>query len=164
MRDLFTHRGADFSPCRRYRYNLWRRWGDGLALNVICLNPSAADEALNDPTVERLERRARGWGYPALVVTNLFGLRSTDPAALKGHPDPIGSQNDLWIDREARAAELVLCAWGQHGRLLGRGAGVEARLRSLGIPLYALRFGKDGSPSHPLYLAYPLRPVRWEPL
>ena len=50
-------RSATFSPCRRYRYALWRGWprlfaGKGYAM-FIGLNPSAADETTDDNTVSR---------------------------------------------------------------------------------------------------------------
>ena len=45
---------------RRYRYALWRMWGhDENLYNFLLLNPSSADEATNDPTIERCEWRAR---------------------------------------------------------------------------------------------------------
>lgn len=49
---------------------------------MVMLNPSTADEAQNDPTVERCERRALRLGFGQLEVVNLFALRSTDPSAL----------------------------------------------------------------------------------
>src|SRR5918998_3116048 len=86
---------ARFSPDRRYRYELWRRWGDGPALcNFLLLNPSTADERADDPTVARCVRRARAWGLDALVVTNLFSIRATDPRARRGVEDPVGPDND----------------------------------------------------------------------
>ena len=42
---------ALLSPCRRYRYALWRRWGDGPPAMFIGLNPSTAD----DPTIRYAE-------------------------------------------------------------------------------------------------------------
>src|SRR5689334_16074517 len=52
--------GAWLDPGRRFRYLLWRAWGDaGRFALFILLNPSTADQETNDPTVERCERRAR---------------------------------------------------------------------------------------------------------
>ena len=72
-----------FSPDRAYRYVLVRRWSTFADKPRICcyimLNPSTADEAKNDPTVERCERRARDNGYDGLCVLNLFAYRSTAP-------------------------------------------------------------------------------------
>jgi hypothetical protein len=160
---LFDHleTGADFSPCRTWRYRLWRRWSSGPALNVIGLNPSTADESTDDATITRLTHRAREWGYPALVMTNLFALRSTDPCALRPAADPVGPENDGVILTEAQDAGLVLCAWGKDGNLRARGKFVEGNLRLACLDLYALKLGKDGSPMHPLYLPYSLSPVLW---
>jgi hypothetical protein len=41
-------KGAIFSPCRTWRYLLWRNWDLSLpACAFIGLNPSTADETLN---------------------------------------------------------------------------------------------------------------------
>ncbi len=153
--------GAEISTCRRYRYRLWRRFGDGPALCVIGLNPSTADETVDDPTVVRCVRRARSWGYGALVLVNLFAWRATDPLDLAVVDDPVGPEGNRAIIAEAADCGGALCAWGTHGRLRGRGAEVEGLLRRMGAPLYVLRLNGDGSPAHPLYLPYSLRPVRW---
>ena len=82
-------RDAAMSECGQYRYRLGRQWGPGQYLLFVMLNPSTADEVVNDPTVERCERRARLWGYDGLVVTNLFALVSTDPKGLLAAADPM---------------------------------------------------------------------------
>lgn len=51
--DLFGSKEATFSPCRVYRYALWRRWGSGQYAMFIGLNPSTADEYSDDPTIRR---------------------------------------------------------------------------------------------------------------
>lgn len=123
------------------------------------LNPSVACEVFNDPTVERCERRARAGGYGGVTVVNIFALRSTDPKALYKAADPIGPWNDTAILDVARQAGRVVCAWGTHGALRGRGARVLAMLREAGVEPHALRVSKDGHPCHPLYLPYSLEPV-----
>jgi hypothetical protein len=131
------------------------------------LNPSTADEKHNDPTVAKCIRLSRRWEFSALVVVNIFALRSTDPKALYKHPDPIGPKNDEHILQEAMAADLVLCAWGAHGSLcpkappaaeyFPRGARVLHLLRERGITPHALRV-TAGPPHHPLYLPETLTP------
>ena len=54
---------------------------------------------------------------------------------------------------------MVICAWGAHGKLMDRGAGVMGMLRAAGVTLYALRMNADSTPAHPLYLPYSVRPV-----
>lgn len=154
--------GATFSDDMVYRYTLWRRWGDGgRVCHFLMLNPSTADETSNDPTVERCQRRARAWGYDGLVVSNIFALRSTDPSALYGHPDPVGRDNDAWIRQSSTTCAITVCAWGAHGKHLRRSSEVAAMLSQSGVPLYALAWTADGEPRHPLYLPYALTPVRW---
>ncbi|QUY40546.1 DUF1643 domain-containing protein [Acaryochloris marina] len=52
--------GAAFSPCRTWRYQLWRRWNDAPLLILMGLNPSKADESHNDPT-GRKQRIGDAW-------------------------------------------------------------------------------------------------------
>jgi hypothetical protein len=151
--------GAVFSRCRRWRYLLWRRWGDGPAANFLMLNPSTADEIKLDPSCTRARNYAERWGFGALIVTNIFGWRSTDPYMLKTVRDPVGRLNDAAILRAAREVKLVVCAWGNHGEHRGRGAEVMRNLRSANIALHCLRLNAAGYPAHPLYLSATLRPV-----
>jgi hypothetical protein len=101
------------------------------------------------------------WGYGALLVTNLFAWRATDPNAMRAAPDPVGQGNDAAILAAARAAGVVICAWGNHGAYLGRSSQVRGLLREAGILLHVLRLNTNGEPAHPLYLPARLAPARW---
>jgi hypothetical protein len=150
--------GAEFSACRKWRYLLWRRWdAKGPVANFLMLNPSTADELKLDPTCARARAYAEAWGYGALIVTNIFGWRSTDPKALKRVKDPVGQGNDAAIQRAAREADLVVCAWGNHG--LERSGRVRELLR--GIDLHVLKLTGAGEPGHPLYLKKSLKAAPW---
>ena len=149
--------GAHMSDCRRYRYVLWRRWADGPHAMFIGLNPSTADETLDDPTIRRCIAFARDWGYGALCMTNLFAYRATRPADMLAQDDPVGSDNDGYLRRLAAEAGVVIAAWGTHGAHGGRHKAVRAMLPTL----HYLRLTKDGHPGHPLYLPAVLRPVAW---
>ena len=82
--------GAEFSPCKRWRYLLWRRWDERKpAANFLMLNPSTADEVQLDPSCTRARVYAERWGFGALIVTNLFGWRATDPEEMKSVRDPV---------------------------------------------------------------------------
>lgn len=157
-----VRRFAQFSPCRTYRYRLEIRWGAGRAINFLMLNPSTADEVANDPTVERCERRARMWGYPALIVTNLFAYRSTDPEAMKtagrSGVDVVGTENDHHIVQAYAESIMTVAAWGVDGEFQGRGEWVMRKVLG-GMPLKCLRQSKHGHPCHPLYLSYRLEPI-----
>lgn len=154
--------GAIFSPCMQYRYHLWRVWSDGAPAVFIMLNPSTADEIVNDPTVERCERRARMMGYGGLRVVNIFALRSTDPKLLFLHNDPIGEQNDKAIIESVSGAGLVVCGWGGHGKFMDRGNEVLSLIRNAGVIPYCLKINKDNTPKHPLYMGYDTLPKEWK--
>ena len=155
---------ATYSECERYRFALNRVWsGEDKRLLFIMLNPSTATEIINDPSVERCERRARALGFGALRVCNLFGWRSTDPHRLKMVEDPIGIGNDDAIIEGCRWAHMIICAWGTHGALNGRDINVKKLLRKHADAgaIHHLGLSKAGLPRHPLYIAYSRQPEPW---
>lgn len=156
-----TPAGAKFSACRRWRYLLWRRWDESKPIaNFLMLNPSTADEFQLDPSCTRTRNYAERWGFGAVLITNIFGWRATDPAEMKSAKDPVGRGNDAAILRAARDAKLVVCAWGNHGTHRDRAAEVIALLKRRRIPLHALRLNGVGQPAHPLYLPGTLQPIK----
>lgn len=144
----------------RYRYLLRRRVGDnGRSCVFLMLNPSIADEFIDDPTIRRCKDFAARWGYGTLIVANLFAYRSTNPNMLYDVDDPIGPQNDEYIVAAALTAEAVICAWGNHGRLLNRSEKVVQLLRGHGTILYHLGLTQTNEPGHPLYKPKKLVPI-----
>lgn len=163
-------RTCQFSPCRKYRYTLWRSWPieDALFgecsketaahhyLMVIGLNPSTADETKDDPTIRKCIGFAKRWGFGALCMTNLFAWRDTDPDKMKLADDPVGAMNDTYLRKCALGAGMVLAAWGTHGSHLGRASEIQ---KMLWCGLKCLGKNKDGSPKHPLYVPYEMMPI-----
>jgi hypothetical protein len=153
-------RSAEFSPCRLYRYTLWRWWGaapgafDRGFVVFVGLNPSTADEVTDDPTIRRCIAFAKAWGYGGMCMVNLFAFRSTDPADMLAAADPVGPENDVWLKRLAPRAALVVAAWGVDGKHLGR----DAQVKRLIPEMHYLRLTKNGHPGHPLYLPKTLLP------
>ena len=155
----FSH--AVLSPCRRYRYALSRVWdADKPYALFIGLNPSTADEALDDHTIRRCIGFAKSWGYGGLVMANLFAYRATEPEEMKKQDDPLGEENDYWVVELARYAGVVIAAWGNEGSFRQR----SAHVRSLIPELYYLKLNKSGEPAHPLYLKSTLTPALWAKL
>lgn len=161
--DRVRERGAVFSPCRTYRYKLWREWDeDGPSLNVIGLNPSTADEMADDPTIRRCIGFAKAWGYGSLVMTNLFAFRSTDPRGLLSVVDPVGPDNDQTLYIEACSSGQTIAAWGAHPLAVDRSAHVRRLLARQFVE--SLGLTKSGAPKHPLYLPKTTVPQRfWTP-
>lgn len=161
--DEYGARVAWFSDCENYRYLLRIPVAQAFSFPrttvvFVMLNPSTATEAKNDPTVAKCVRFARRWGFHDLVVVNIFAWRSTDPRVLVGVPNPIGDDNDTIIAAQARAANMVVCAWGRHGKLLARGARVRRQLSAI-CKLHYLRL--TDQPWHPLYLPDATQPTEW---
>ncbi len=157
----FTHSDATFDPTERYRYTLERVWAEHPKrfCNFVMLNPSTADALVLDPTVTRCVGYAHDWGYDGLIVTNIFALRSTDPKKLRAMDDPVGPDNDAAILAAAYRSELVIAAWGTHGKLNGRGRTVAEHLRRvMQSDLKCLGTTKHGHPKHPLYLRRDTQP------
>lgn len=152
--------GALFSRGRLHRYRLWRTLGRGTRrVAFIGLNPSVADEERNDPTVSRCIEFARQWGFSRFEMLNAFAFVATDPKEMLAAGDPVGPENDKWLQRIVSLADLVVAAWGAHGTHLGR----DEQLRELlsGVQLHHLGLTKHGHPRHPLRLPAGVRPVEW---
>lgn len=149
--------GAIFSPCRMYRYALWRIWDRSKPLCMFTgLNPSTADEQLNDPTIRREIGFAQSWNYGGLLKGNAFGFRSTDPKGLRLALLPIGDDNDHVLSVLAAMADLKIAAWGADSFVSpNRARGLLERLGDV----HCLGVTKGGYPKHPLYLKKDLKPM-----
>ena len=146
---------ARFSDCRNYRYELWRKWEDKPYCMFIGLNPSTADETLNDPTVRRCIDYAERWGYGALCMTNIFSYRATDPKVMMAFGEPIGLDNNRTLKTLASSAGVVVAAWGKDGSYMN----IDKEVIDMIPFLRCLKKNGDGSPAHPLYLKKSLTPI-----
>ena len=69
----FIYKNATFSSCRTYRYSLSRIWDKKKKYVLfVGLNPSTADEEVDDPTIRRCINYAKNWGYGGFLMVNLF--------------------------------------------------------------------------------------------
>lgn len=156
--------GALFSACGRYRGLLWRRWDTSLPLlGYLALNPSTAGADVEDQSSMKFTGFAERLGYGGYVTANLYAWCATKPADLKAAGYPVGDDNDAHTEAMARACSKVICAWGSNARRLARPAEALAILRRVGRQPYALKLNADGTPAHPLFLAYGLEPFVWRP-
>jgi hypothetical protein len=153
--------GAEFSKDRKYRYKLWRKWDESLPkIMFIGLNPSTADEIKDDPTITRMMNYAKLWGYGEIVVCNAFAFRATFPEDLKKEKDPVGEGNNKAISEEAKNAEKIVLAWGNHALFGNRSSEILQLLKE--YKLFCLGKNSSGEPKHPLYLKRDLKPVKLE--
>ena len=158
MNGLLVNKNATFSDCRKYRYGLSRTWnGKKKTILFIGLNPSTANEKIDDPTIRRCINYAQNWGYGSLLMVNLFAYRATMPSELKNVKNPIGNDNDLHIIELSKKADIVVAAWGNEGTLLNRDKEVKKILPNL----MCLKINKSGQPSHPLYQKKDLKLIKY---
>ena len=143
-----TKKSAVFSSCRKYRYSLTRSWN--LTENYVLfigLNPSIADEMVDDPTLTRCINFAKDWGYGGLIMVNLFAYMSTYPSELKKIKLPIGKENNKYILKSHQKSQSTVVAWGNDCDFLERDKEV---LKIISNPM-CLNINKSGQPAHPLY-------------
>lgn len=156
-------RSARFSPCRTWRYTLWRIWGEHT--NICCfigLNPSTADETLDDPTIRRCIRFARDWGHDGYLMLNAYAYRATKPKDMLTASDPVGPENDEVLGRLRHKDWItrIVAAWGAHCSTYRQ----RIVLDLIGREVQCLGRTKDGRPKHPLYLPASAEPVTfWTP-
>ena len=78
---------------------------------VIGLNPSSANETVNDPTLRRVIALGKRLGMFGVVMTNLFSFRSTLPDALYDIPEEEHrlAVNNEWLLDVAKWAKVRGC-------------------------------------------------------
>jgi hypothetical protein len=144
--------GSVFDVSGRYRYALWRAWSAyNPRIVFILLNPSTADEEMNDPTIRRCIGFARAWKFGSVEVVNLFAHRATDARELLKIDDPVGDENDLFLIQAVERCSTVVVGWGSRGTLLGRDSQALSLLAGR-KDVFCLGITKDGQPRHPLYV------------
>lgn len=147
---------AVFDTDRVYRYALLRRWAYGPLALWVMLNPSTADAFSEDSTSRRVISFSRAWHCGGMIAVNLFGLRSTDPRALRTHDSPVGPDNDRVISWHLSAdgplVGPVVAAWGVHGALNGRDQKMLQLLAEHGRRVRCLGLTSKGHPRDPLYV------------
>jgi hypothetical protein len=135
---------------------------------VLGVNPSTADETLDDPTIRKDKGFAARLECSRLIKGNLFGFRATDIRDLRKMTEAhaTGPENDAHLLQIMAEADLVVAAWGPTSKLppqLRRRWYKVARLADeAGKPLWCWGTAKDGQPRHTLMLAYDTPLARWE--
>ncbi len=138
-----------------YRYSLTRvidRKNNKRAVFWM-LNPSTADENVDDLTLKRCIHFAEREKCGILEVVNLFAYRETNHKKLNelSKEKAIGKENLKYITLAIEAADIVIVAWGENGIKKKRVKDREViRLLDHYAPkIYCLGKTKDGHPRHP---------------
>jgi len=171
---------ATFSECGLYRYDLTRQLFpmDEVDRTIlwIMLNPSTAGAEDDDPTIRLVTGFSRKYRpvFSRLVVVNLYAYCATDPRKLFAVDDPVGPENDTYIDRWLDCADFIVGAWGRGATkhatkvmmepVQARHFQIAHRCWDRGKAINCWGTNKDGSPRHPLYVSpyAVLKPWRFE--
>jgi hypothetical protein len=152
--DVRMRSGAVFDRSEHYRYTLWRKWDDAAPrILFVMLNPSRANEEINDQTIRTCIGFAMHQNFGSMEVVNLFAYRTSDPRMLMRARNPIGEENDAFILEGCQRSSTIVLAWGNHGKHLDRSNSVISDLvRQTTQDLVCLGTTKEGFPRHPLYV------------
>lgn len=151
---------AIFDKQKIYRYLLTRCFETGSkTVTFIMLNPSTADETLNDPTIRRCISFAKKLDAKKMQVVNIFAYRTPNVPELKNAEEPLGKENDFYIENAAEESDIIILAWGNHGSYMNRAEQIKKLLKPFKDKVYALKILKNSEPSHPLYLKKDIVPV-----
>lgn len=152
--DLFkTHRrAAVFSDDRKHRYMLTRHWNTfempgKPIVGFIGLNPSTANESVDDPTIRKVMAIARHNGYGGVIMMNLFSIVSSDPSVLRHRDGVDHERNDMFIDLYSKECADIVFAWGNFKEAIERAHIIVKKFPNA----LCLSVNNNGSPKHPLY-------------
>lgn len=137
-----------------YRYSLYRRWErHGPTICWVMLNPSVADDKIEDATIRRCIGFSDLWGYSALYVGNLNPYRSTNPKLVEAMDNEIALSNTVHLMNMVKLSDKVVCAWGTMG--------LKKAPSFLGPSTWHLGLTQEGYPKHPLRLRKDTTLTQW---
>ena len=149
-------KGADISECGKYRYLLWRVWDESKPMiTFIGLNPSTADDVIDDRTITRCMNFAKSWGGGGLYMGNLFAFRATKPQEMFSQTEPIGERNDEVLKSLISKSKFIIACWGNGGVHLNRSDDV---IKIFEENVFYLERNQSGQPKHPLYISADCEP------
>tara|TARA_B000000475_G_C15933119_1_gene421634 strand:+ start:364 stop:840 length:477 start_codon:yes stop_codon:yes gene_type:complete len=139
-------RKAKFSIDKKHRYELSRHWDLSKSdILFIMLNPSIANEDIDDPTIKRLISFTRGFKHGGFFVANLFTYITPYSKTLD---TSIGltKLNLKTIKNLVNKVDEVIYAWGNS---------IKEPQELKNLVKNPKCFGKNlnGTPKHPLYLS-----------
>ena len=156
---------AKLSPCGKYRYQLTRQWSiQTSSMNLshvvfVMLNPSIADDKIDDQTIRKCIGFSTTWGYAMFRAVNVVAYRATKPKDIPKDGSAEGLDNVYWIEETIRQGSIIVAAWGNKIKRLSRHYEIAESIihrvsTNNNIPVMCLGLNQDGSPKHPLMPSY----------
>lgn len=117
------------------------------------LNPSKADDKIEDATIRRCIDFSDRWGHSAMYVGNLNPYRSTNPNLVEEMSEILALRNTMHLVDMVKLSVKVVCAWGTMG--------LTKPPAFLGTNTWHLGLTKEGYPKHPLRLSKETTLTQW---
>jgi hypothetical protein len=157
---------AVISSCGTWRYRLERDLGrSGPVAAIFGVNPSTADAIKNDQTIKKDMGFGERLGWGRIIKGNKFAFRATDVNELKRAIDPIGPENDAYLEQIMRDADVHVVAWGPLAKLpihlRPRWRAVDRIAKRVGCRLMCFGTAQDGHPRHTCMLGYSTPLIEW---
>lgn len=154
----YVGKGAIFSEDRKHRFALHRVWDLSLStIMFVGLNPSTANGNDDDPTIRKVVKFAKDWGWGGVTMVNCFSFVSTDPNGLD--TKDMLERNDIVIKQEGDKAAIIIFAWGNWDVVVENSRDIA--LTQMFPHAKCLIKNKNGSPRHPLYVPGNTVPIDW---
>ena len=148
MQESTIKRHALLSKDKKYRYSLKRIWdNDKPKVLFIMLNPSLADNYQDDPTIRRLIKFAKLYGYGGFYVGNLFSYITPYPSELLDKDLMFSKKNIHEIKKMTDLIKDVVYGWGNSFE-------EPEWLKQIISNPKCFGKNKNKTPKHPLYLSY----------
>jgi hypothetical protein len=148
---------SDWSSDRSRRYALGRFWGSGPLACVIGLNPSRADDQVDDPTNRRLVGLLGGLDFGGYWLVNLLPDSTPYPKMLRLCNRKLSGRNQAAIRNALDQSQTTIFGWGATGIYLPH----RLKIESMTSEAYCFGITKQGEPKHPLYLPSDSQLVRF---
>ena len=148
MQESTIKRHALLSKDKKYRYSLKRIWNNDKPIVLfIMLNPSLADNYKDDPTIRRLIKFAKLYGYGGFYVGNLFSYITSYPKELLDKDLMFSKKNIHEIKKMTGLTKDVVYGWGNSFE-------EPEWLKQIISNPKCFGKNKNKTPKHPLYLSY----------
>jgi len=148
LQESTIKRHALLSKDKKYRYSLKRIWdNDKPKVLFIMLNPSLADNYQDDPTIRRLIKFAKLYGYGGFYVGNLFSYITPYPSELLDKDLMFSKKNIHEIKKMTGLIKDVVYCWGNSFE-------EPEWLKQIISNPKCFGKNKNKTPKHPLYLSY----------
>lgn len=139
----------------------------GIVFGWFGVNPSTADDALEDQTTNKWTGFTVRNGGRKYIAGNPLSKRATNVRDLINCDDPVGPNNAAALRAIIDEVDVLVPCWGDRGKLprylRHHLDDLREMLFASGKPVFHLGLTASGDPKHPLFLPYSTPLMLWWP-